>query len=53
MSLSDLVMLGAIRNHYNEDFSKSSNSSSFDYLGDNSSLGIYIDKTYFLWMDMV
>ena len=47
MNLSSLVALGAIRNHYNEDFTKSSNSSSFDYLGDNSSSGIYIDKTYF------
>lgn len=47
MNLSSLVALGAIRNHYNEDFTKSSNSSSFDYLGDSSNKGIYIDKTYF------
>ena len=47
MNLSSFVALGAIRNHYNEDFTKSSSSNSFDYLGDTSSSGIYIDKTYF------
>ncbi len=47
MNLSSLVALGAIRNHYNEDFTKSSNSRSFDYPEEPSNKGIYIDKTYF------
>lgn len=45
MSLSDLVMLGAIRYHYNEDFSKTSVSSP-QFQGVTRE-GIFVDKTYF------
>lgn len=45
MSLSDLVMLGAIRHHYNEDFSKTSVSSP-QFQGVTREV-IFVDKTYF------
>lgn len=45
MSLSDLVMLGAIRYHYNEDFSKTSVSS--PQFQEVTREGIFVDKTYF------
>lgn len=45
MSLSDLVMLGTIRHHYNEDFSKTSVSSP-QFQGVTRE-GIFVDKTYF------
>lgn len=45
MSLSDLVILGAIRHYYNEDFSKTSVSTS-PHQGVTRN-GIFVDKTYF------